>query len=205
MDIHVLNAKGLHILAKKDAAEYSACCAEAYRQYPLMCWIFGRSVQGEALVRLFRTSFLCISSDSFPIADSERMRGVAVWLPPHHKGIGALSFITSGGWKLVRHIPHLLKYENYAQSVKQRIAGNDCWYLHNLAVRPGYQGQGIASQLLRPVLDECSRTGQKAYLETNVAKNVSFYEHFGFRMADESLIPGTNVKHYAMLFCDSKQ
>lgn len=38
-----------------------------------------------------------------------------------------------------------------------------------------------------------------AYLETNKQSNVSLYQHFGFQLSEQGLIPGNNVMHYAMI------
>ena len=36
------------------------------------------------------------------------------------------------------------------------------------------------------------------YLETNKKANVNLYEHFGFRLMEEGMVPKSNVYHYAM-------
>ena len=33
------------------------------------------------------------------------------------------------------------------------------------------------------------------YLETNADKNVPIYEHFGFKVVEKTVVPGSNVKH----------
>lgn len=53
-------------------------------------------------------------------------------------------------------------------------------YLFLLAARPGFQGRGLGSALLREVLDGCDRTGVPAYLEATCADNRRLYERHGF-------------------------
>jgi ribosomal protein S18 acetylase RimI-like enzyme len=72
------------------------------------------------------------------------------------------------------------------------------WYLYNLSVSRKAQGKGIASRLLQPMLSFCDRENMVCYLETNKAGNVSLYRHYGFRLAEEQLIPKSDVMHYAM-------
>ena len=43
--------------------------------------------------------------------------------------------------------------DNFAMKLKQKYTGNVDWYLYNLSVLPEAQGKGIASRLLRPMLD----------------------------------------------------
>jgi|JI7StandDraft_1071085.scaffolds.fasta_scaffold46156_4 GNAT superfamily N-acetyltransferase len=54
------------------------------------------------------------------------------------------------------------------------------WYLGTVGTRPDRRGEGLASALLRPVLDECDRTGTLAWLETSSDDNVRLYERLGF-------------------------
>ena len=72
------------------------------------------------------------------------------------------------------------------------------WYLYNLSILPEAQGKGIATKLLRPMLDFCDRENTVCYLETNKESNVALYKHFEFQLAEQDLVPGSNVMHYAM-------
>ena len=54
------------------------------------------------------------------------------------------------------------------------------WYLGTVGTRPDRRGEGLAAALLRPILDECDRTGTLAWLETSSDDNVRLYERLGF-------------------------
>jgi GNAT superfamily N-acetyltransferase len=54
------------------------------------------------------------------------------------------------------------------------------WYLLYLGVDPSRQGQGLGSAMLRPVLQECDRTGTPAYLEATCDRNRALYARRGF-------------------------
>jgi ribosomal protein S18 acetylase RimI-like enzyme len=71
--------------------------------------------------------------------------------------------------------------------------------LFNLSVKKDAQGKGIASKLMRPMLTICDDEKMVAYLEKNKEKNVSLYNHYGFELKKEELIPKTTVMHYAMV------
>ena len=58
-------------------------------------------------------------------------------------------------------------------------------YLQSIGVRPGYQGQGLASGLVRPFLDEADSRGISSYTETMTPSNVGLYEHFGFTCVEQ--------------------
>ena len=62
------------------------------------------------------------------------------------------------------------------------------WHLGPIGVLPSYQGTGIGSELMARFCREVDACGADAYLETDVDKNVRFYEKFGFSVIDDSEI-----------------
>ena len=71
------------------------------------------------------------------------------------------------------------------------------WHLGPIGVLPTHQGLGIGSILMERFCKEVDACMAKAYLETDLDKNVSFYEKFGFKVVYESEIFG--VKNRYML------
>lgn len=63
-------------------------------------------------------------------------------------------------------------------------------YVAILGTRPGAQGRGLASTLLRVAADRCDASGVPLRLETASEANVSFYLHHGFEIADEAVVHG---------------
>ena len=71
------------------------------------------------------------------------------------------------------------------------------WHLGPIGVLPTHQGLGIGSILMERFCKEVDACMAKAYLETDLEKNVRFYEKFGFKVVSESEIFG--VKNRYML------
>ena len=71
------------------------------------------------------------------------------------------------------------------------------WHVGPVGVLPSYQGYGIGSELMRRFCKEVDACLAKAYLETDLEKNVCFYEKFGFKVIFESKI--FDVKNRYML------
>jgi GNAT superfamily N-acetyltransferase len=63
------------------------------------------------------------------------------------------------------------------------------WYLSFLGTLPDRQGFGIGTALLRAVLAHCDEKQLTAHLITATRKNVSYYEHRGFRVMQTSELP----------------
>jgi GNAT superfamily N-acetyltransferase len=63
------------------------------------------------------------------------------------------------------------------------------YYLFLLGTRPGWQGRGLGSSLMDPVLATCDRDGVPAYLEATSERNKQLYLRHGFEVTDEIPLP----------------
>lgn len=195
---------GLYVAQEKDLERLAEASADAYQDYPLHNWFTNGKYDAVASKILMEITLKTMAKDAIIYADSEEMNGFAVWLPPGFTGNKSLPFIINGGLKLILHsgfglIGRLLTYENYAMNLKKQFTNHYDWYLFNLSVKKDAQGKGIASKLMRPMLQFCDDERMLAYLETNKESNVGLYQHFGFDLMKEEFIPKTSVMHYAMV------
>ena len=200
----VIEKAGLYIVEKKDFGRLAEVAADAYRDYPLHNWFTKGKYDAKASKLLMEFSLKSMAKDAVIYADSEEMNGFAAWLPFGFTGNKALPFLLNGGLKLFFHagfgmIGRLQTYENYAMNLKKSYTDHYDWYLFNLSVKKDAQGKGIASKLMRPMLQFCDDERMVAYLETNKEANVGLYRHYGFDLMKEELIPKTPVMHYAMV------
>ena len=195
---------GLYIVQKKDLDRLAEIAADAYRDYPLHNWLTKGKYDAVASKLIMQISLKTMTEDAVIYADSEEMNGFAVWLPFGFTGNKTLPFLANGGIKLIAHsgfgiIGRLLTYENYAMNLKKGFTDNYDWYLYNLSIKKDAQGKGIASKLMKPMLSFCDDEKMVAYLETNKEANVGLYQHYGFDLMKEELIPTSSVTHYAMV------
>ena len=200
----VIERAGLYIVQEKDLDRLAEVAADAYQEYPLHNWITKGKYDKKASKLIMQISLRTMTEDAIIYADSEELNGFAAWLPFGFTGSKTFPFLFNGGIKLILHsgpgiIGRLLRYENYAMNLKKEFTDNYDWYLYNLSILKDAQGKGIASKLMRPMLNFCDEEKMVAYLETNKASNVSLYEHYGFDLKKEELIPKTTVTHYAMV------
>ena len=201
---NAIESAGLYIVQKNDLDRLADVAADAYRDYPLHNWLTKGKYDEEASKLIMQITLRTMTEDAVIYADSEEINGFAVWLPFGFTGSKTLPFLVNGGLKLIFHsglgiIGRLLTYENYAMNLKKEFTDNYDWYLYNLSIKKDSQGKGIASKLLRPMLNFCDNEKMVAYLETNKETNVGLYQHYGFGLMKEELIPKTPVTHYAMV------
>ena len=195
---------GLYIAQKKDLDRLAEISADAYKDYPLHTWLTKGRYDPVASKLLMLYSLRTMTEDAVIYADSEEMNGFAAWLPFGFTGNKSIPFLMKGGMKLFLHagfglVGRLSSYESYAMNLKKQYTDHYDWYLFNLSVRRDAQGKGIASKLMRPMLQFCDDERMVAYLETNKDVNVPLYRHYGFDLMKEELVPNTPVMHYAMV------
>jgi GNAT superfamily N-acetyltransferase len=87
---------------------------------------------------------------------TEDRQATAIWKPPEKWKLG--------GVELLKQAPATLAV---------------------LGTEPDGQGKGKGSAVLAPVLAQCDRDGEGAYLESSKERNVPFYERHGFRVTEE--------------------
>jgi ribosomal protein S18 acetylase RimI-like enzyme len=134
----------------------------------------------------------------------EPLKGAAFWLPPAETGV-SISIRT-----LVKFIPLILSpylpiYLKARTIIKQmdrlhqKYAPEPHYYLDNLGVLPSEWGKGLASQLVRPFVDQAITEKVAVYTDTTIRKNVGLYEHFGFELMEERIIERTGIIIWALL------
>ncbi len=148
---------------------------------------------------------LCNYSESRAFVTSPQLEGIAVWMHSDKwKKITFWRILTSAAiWPAmkigIKALRKMQSLDKYVERKHEELAPNKHWYLAVLAVDPQHQGKGYASKLLNGMLSYIDEEGLHCYLETEGKKNVSMYQHFGFEVVDEFVVPGTKDTVVAML------
>jgi ribosomal protein S18 acetylase RimI-like enzyme len=190
-------------LKERDAG--AAVLGRAFTEYELLRHYFHDKKERRAVADTFGFIALSVCLRYGEVyTSSEKLEGVAAWLPP-----GQAPF---GGWQIIRSVPlsilfrfarqgasRMWAYGRYVDRLHGKLVPYPHWYLQIIGVDPAYHGQGFSSRLLRPVLERIDREQMPCFLETNTEKNVAIYRRFGFEVVSEDKIPGTEVTSFAML------
>jgi len=197
--------KDLVLLNKSHIKPAAEVLARAFRNYPFSKYFFPDELEREKRLPYFFQYFLNYGiryGESY--ATSLNLEGVAVWLTSDNYPM------TFG--RLIRSVPLSIMFSlgrwggdrmryfgEYIDAVHKRLAPFKHWYLQEIGVDPQFKGKGYAGKLLRPMFARIDEEGLPCYLETEDEKNVTLYEHFGFRMVEKSAIPETKLTSWAML------
>lgn len=186
----------LQIRPLADGDEVVALLTASMRDNPTHLRAFGaeparreRRLTGffSALVRLIYARGMMFGAYA-----QDELRGVLGTLPPgacRPRPTDALTMVA----RLALDNPPsgLLRIGRWLTTWLRRDLAEPHWHLGPLAVDPAYQGHGVGSRLM---IDFCRRVDQAAeftYLETDLARNVGFYEKFGFRVVGTESVLGT--------------
>jgi ribosomal protein S18 acetylase RimI-like enzyme len=196
---------GLIRLNMSNAKPAVEVLVRAFQNYPLLQYYFPNEIEREKISSYF-LSFAVYTGISYGevYAPSPNLEGIAVWIPSTNYPVTfwrqlrsvplpvIFGFGASGGSKM-RHIGE------YMDTVHKRLTPFKHWFMQTIGIAPQFQGKGYANKLLRPMLSRIDDDGLPCYLETVDEQNVSFYEHFGFKIVDKSNVPETTLINWAML------
>jgi GNAT superfamily N-acetyltransferase len=117
----------------------------------------------------------------------EHVVGFAAWLPPGvHEATGGLRALRQGAlvMPLLARSPFRAQALRLMNEVPKHHYPEPHWYLALLGTDPKWQGHGVGSSLLAPILDRCDHDVAPAYLVTQKEANLSYYGRFAFTMVE---------------------
>lgn len=196
---------GLLSVSKAGGKQAADVLARAFYDYPLLKFYYPKDTQREKMAYYFVASGVFSGIENGEVyTTSINMEGVAVWQYLDNGPLKMLKMIRSVPFPVILGLLTNGFYKmrtvgDHLDRIHKRLAPPSHMYLHILGVDPQYQGKGYAGKLLQPMLARLDEEKLPCYLETLDAKNVSLYEHFGFKLLEESVIPGTPLTNRAML------
>lgn len=134
---------------------------------------------------------------------SPGIEGVAVWLPSTKSEITFWRAFRSGGMRLRKNLgkkimDRLMTFSNAVDEIHKKHAPFPHYYLFFIGVDPAYQKKRIASRLITPMLGWLDTRKLPCYLNTQNEKNVGLYEHYGFEVIEQVILPESGILHTAM-------
>ena len=179
--------------------------ARAFHDYPQYDYLFtdlDEKIRKLPEVKEFLVRYGIMYGEVY--STSPNLEGVAVWLPYWDTEITRAKSSKCGGKELeislgVEWYKRYEVIDKCEYACHKKYADYPHWYLYPIGVDPNYQGNGYASLLIRAKLAEIDEQNIPCYLETNKEINVYIYQHFGFKIVEEGIIPGTDIPYWAML------
>lgn len=193
-------AASVRKVTESDRPRVIAALARAFYDDPNFGWLFR---DGSRRLRQLADGFALFGRRIWFRHDhgytTDSVAGAALWLPPgewHLSPLAQLALIPA----IARHMRpgELVRFMRATNQLERRHPGERHFYLPIIGVSPEWQGRGLGTALLRPVLDRCDRDEIPAYLEASTPRSRACYERSGFVVEDEVPLPGGGPPWWAM-------
>ncbi|UCC16163.1 MAG: GNAT family N-acetyltransferase [Dehalococcoidales bacterium] len=196
---------GLISVSRTGAKQAAGTLARAFYDYPLLKHYYPENAVREKIAYFFVASGVYSGTSRGEVyTTSADMEGVAVWILSDHYSMTFLRMIRTVPFSVILGLlrngfQRMESVGDYLDETHQRLLPYKHMYLQMIGVDPQHQGKGFAGKLIKLMLTRLDVEKMPCYLETLDEKNVSLYEHFGFKLLEESNIPGTPLTNWAML------
>jgi ribosomal protein S18 acetylase RimI-like enzyme len=188
----------VHLVRPADVPAAAASLVRAFHDDPMLTYMFpDPRTRQRALLRFFKLQLRQTYMRTGLAYTTEECRSTALWIPPRagppqmRDAIAQLPMLLILG----RRAGAALRL---VQLVESRHPKTPHYYLGGLGTDPQWQGRGLGSAVMAPVLDICDREGLAAYLESSKESNVAFYRHRGFEVTGEVSVPDSSVRLWLM-------
>lgn len=195
-EAHMPAAVALAAAAFADSIAYVSICPDADRRRAFLEWLFTANARRGMEHGYAR----CVVDD-----DNE---GAVICFfllePPGIPQLSTWDLVRAGllgaAWRFgLASTRRLVRTKEYFEESERRVLGNragSVMRLNRLTVLPARQGQGVGSKALAEAL---RGVDAPVMLETQDARNVSFYERLGFAVVAEDTCPIGDYHTWSML------
>jgi GNAT superfamily N-acetyltransferase len=163
----------------------------AFLDDPMFVFILPDAEERRLFLRRFMTA-LARRSRLYAVAlvTAPEFAGASLWKGPDLRELTAGQLAACGLDRLHEWIEPapLARYETVTAAFQRSFdegAPEPCWYLGVVGVAPAFQGRGLGTALMQPILDRADREGVPATLETAQPRNLPLYRRLGFEVLDE--------------------
>ena len=201
--------KDLYMMGHEDVSQYAECLTSAFEGYSLFEYFSNYNYDAKKMKAFWQTMLKASKNNSLSLSVNNESDSVIICFKPGYSGPGLVAYLKNGGLKIVRNfglssVSKMMKFEGFANSVKQKYADKDCWYIYSFVTKPDKQGQGYGSKLIKALLKFFDENKQNCYLETLKKENVEIYQHLNFDLVDVQNVPKTDLTIYAMYRAHNK-
>jgi GNAT superfamily N-acetyltransferase len=172
-----------------DLPDVTETLASSFYDDPVLMWIIGDGARRRQLLPGFfggiAKSFLAYD-ETYAV---DAGVSAAVWAPPEAEEDEKLPAVLGEAVEeYADRLAEILGLMGESHPVEPHH------YLFLLGTRPGWQGRGLGSSLMAPVLEMCDRDRVPAYLEATSERNKQLYLRHGFEVTGEIPLPdGPNM------------
>jgi ribosomal protein S18 acetylase RimI-like enzyme len=171
--------------------------ANAFDNDPFINWLVRKDKhRKKGIEELFRAALNVLTLPFNEVVAVDNCAGAALWMPMENVKTTVsqqlrllFPIIRIAGFSGLKRVVTCLDILEKAHPMDKKHL-----YFFFLGVDPSHQKKGLASAMIKTMLDRCDRDGLGAYLENTNPANRPLYESFGFKAIRElSVGPGSPI------------
>jgi ribosomal protein S18 acetylase RimI-like enzyme len=169
-----------------DVPNVAHTLARAFEEDPVFAWLLAGDARRMQILKryfeLFSSRVWIHQQETYTTVDAV---AAAIWTLPQRWHIGLVTLARLGPGSIGafgRHLPRVMRALAVVESKHPRTPH---YYLAFVGVNPQWQGRGLGTAVLAPVLERCDRERVPAYLESSTPRSRGLYERSGFRVTEE--------------------
>jgi ribosomal protein S18 acetylase RimI-like enzyme len=192
-------------LSKKQIGQAAAMLTRAFSDDPKLTHLMPDiAVKKELSQHLFEFELQYGMNYGDVYTTSPAVEGVAVWLSSTKSEITFWRAFRSGGRVLQKRLgkkimDRVMSFSTAVDTLHKKHAPYPHYYLFFIGVDPAYQKKRVASRLITPMLGWLDMQKLPCYLNTQNENNIGLYEHYGFQVIEQLVLPDSGIVHTAML------
>lgn len=176
--------------------------ARAFDADPMFQWIFPDPQKRARSLRLLNRVPLRFGLRYGRVTHYHDGMAVAIWIPPG-RAVSLGGMVRSG----MLGVPLRIGLGPFGQfagandvmgKIHAKHVPDPHWYLLIVGVDPELQGRGVGSALVQEGLSRADDSKATCYLETSEARNVPFYERYGFTVLEQASLGAGGPPAWAM-------
>jgi ribosomal protein S18 acetylase RimI-like enzyme len=176
----------MYTIQPEDLPKASSILGRAFGNYPLF-----EHVLPDPASRIDRLTHLCRfllrlgMSKGMVIAPSDALEGVSIWLPSERLPSSTMEAVRAGVLKLLLHVDmraigRFIEIGKFKSRKRAEIVGGPYWLCDMIGVDPLLQGRGVGRHMIEAQLNHFDKAKMPCYLETSEARNIAYYQKYGF-------------------------
>ena len=179
----------LYKIQKKDLKNAVTVLDNAFSEESMWKEVFNDEEKNRALTEVMVR--FCLKYGNV-LSTSDNLEGVMA-IAPHDKDITMLRIIRSGAFflsmKIASEAKKMKVLSNAIEEAKKSLNLGPYIHLLIMGVSQEFQGKGFGGKLLRAIIEKADIERRSMYLETQIEKNVTLYEKYGFSVKKKIILP----------------